>query len=631
MRLKITGASHFVNRMFEAAGNYQWAREFLKNAIEAGATRVEFGIEWQAVEKKGIYRRTVGDNGGGMSSDELLSFFSTLGQGAKKIGGVHENFGVGAKIASLPWNPEGVIVLSYKAGKASMIWIVLNEDTGDYELVEFQIGDRTTCVIDPADAGDQLDGINWSVIKPDWITEHGTVIVLLGSAEYPDTVIGNPAAGEKDIKGLSVYLNSRFWDLTDAEVTVVELRSDKKAQWPQGQRDKDDSRRPNNRRVLGARHFLVGVSSPAGSLKETGTVRIEEGRVGVEWYLWEGDRPAVHSYAKKGGYIAIRYKGELFQLTAHKAHFRWFGIIEGKVQQNVTLILDPQHYQSHDGRWGIHPDQSRNRLSFTGVGEKGLELPLADWGLEFAENMPEAIREAIRDARGDEQASIDDENYRKRLQDKFGDRWKVKRFTVRPTPAGGDGGTATTEDLTVVEPPPGGDGAGGRRKRRRTVKVIRKVATQGGSSTLVESEVPVDVPRILFEQSDAFEKPWHLALWTPNDPEGPSVRVNVDSPILQEIIAYHQAQYMDHYSEEVAKTVRRVFGEIAACKIAHSQKLAKLVPEQELDAEYRSEQALTLALMGLIAEEAVIENRLEKMPRKRAVPTLSAKEFQPTV
>jgi hypothetical protein len=86
MKLKIVGASHFVNRMFEACGNYQWAREFLKNSIEAGATKVDFGIEWQAVEKDGVYRRTIIDNGKGMTKEEILRFFSTLGEGAKRIG-----------------------------------------------------------------------------------------------------------------------------------------------------------------------------------------------------------------------------------------------------------------------------------------------------------------------------------------------------------------------------------------------------------------------------------------------------------------------------------------------------------------------------------------------------------------
>lgn len=58
---------------------------FLRNAVEAGATKVEFGIEWQAVQKLGAYRRTVIDDGMGMSADELLRFFSTLGEGRRSV------------------------------------------------------------------------------------------------------------------------------------------------------------------------------------------------------------------------------------------------------------------------------------------------------------------------------------------------------------------------------------------------------------------------------------------------------------------------------------------------------------------------------------------------------------------
>src|ERR1700731_455182 len=150
-KLAIVGASIFVNRMFEACGNYQWAREFLKNSLEAQATKVEFGIEWQAVEKFGGYRRTASDNGFGTNRDEVLRFFSTLGEGAKRIGGIHDNFGVGAKIASLPWNPEGVAVISYQSGKPSMIQIELDPDSADYQLVEFQSEKGTAYVINPAE------------------------------------------------------------------------------------------------------------------------------------------------------------------------------------------------------------------------------------------------------------------------------------------------------------------------------------------------------------------------------------------------------------------------------------------------------------------------------------------------
>ena len=39
-KVEITGASNWVRRMFEACGPHQWARELLKNSLEAKATRV---------------------------------------------------------------------------------------------------------------------------------------------------------------------------------------------------------------------------------------------------------------------------------------------------------------------------------------------------------------------------------------------------------------------------------------------------------------------------------------------------------------------------------------------------------------------------------------------------------------
>jgi hypothetical protein len=93
--------------------------------------------------------------------------------------------------------------------------------------------------------------------------------------------------------------------------------------------------------------------------------------------------------------------------------------------------------------------------------------------------------------------------------------------------------------------------------------------------------------------------------------------MNRDSPILLEAIKYHQAQYPDVYTQEVEDIVRSTYGEVAVCKIAHSQKLAKDVNEHDLDEIYRSEAALTIALMGLLAEESLIAQRLGKLGRKK--------------
>ena len=53
--------------------------------------------------------------------------------------------------------------------------------------------------------------------------------------------------------------------------------------------------------------------------------------------------------------------------------------------------------------------------------------------------------------------------------------------------------------------------------------------------------------------------------------------------------------------------------------VAHSQKLSRNVPREVLDRDYRSEAALTVALMGLLAEEAVIAQRLGRFGRKKPV------------
>jgi hypothetical protein len=587
----------------------------LKNSIEAGATKVEFGIEWQAVEKEGVYRRTVADNGAGMTRDELLAYFSTLGEGAKRIGGVHDNFGVGAKIASLPWNPEGVVVISYKDGRPSMIHIQLDDDGAEYELREFRSEKGIAHVINPAEV-DWGDDVNWGAVAPDWARGHGTVIVLLGSEEAPDTILGNPKAGEKDIKGLSVYLNSRFWDLKQHEVTMVELRSERKTSWPTGPQDRDDGRRPNNRRILGAKYYLADVAASNGKLFAASTLPMDENRVQAHWYLWEGDRPNIHSYAKKPGYIAVKYKDELFELTSHKAQFRWFGIADSKIQQNLTIILEPNHFEPQIANWGIYPDQSRNRLIFTGNGDKGIGMPLSDWGFEFSDNMPQEIRDAIAKARGDADSSLEDEEYRKRLQDKFGSRWLTTQL-VRAKESDKDSRAATDTTDTAETVREIERAVRKRRKRQRRMQVIHLRSTEGGNGQAVERQVAVDVPKFRYVDKEQFDEDWHLASWMPNDPEGPTVLMNEEAPLLLEAIKYHRDQYPEIFADDIAKIVKDTYGEVAVCKIAHSQKLTKHVAEEELDQRYRSEEALTISLMGLLAEESLIAQRLGKLGRKK--------------
>ena len=71
-------------------------------------------------------------------------------------------------------------------------------------------------------------------------------------------------------------------------------------------------------------------------------------------------------------------------MSGGKVDFRRFGV-ESKVQQNLTIILEPMPYDKEaPSSSGIYPEQSRNRLVFTRNGDKALDPPMAEW----ASNLP---------------------------------------------------------------------------------------------------------------------------------------------------------------------------------------------------------------------------------------------------
>jgi hypothetical protein len=634
--METTGTQHLVDRTYRESGSHQWARETYINAREAGATRVEFAIEWQAVSNNGVYRRLIADNGSGMDAEQLVEFFNTYGGGGKPIGGVHENFGVGAKTSLLPWNTYGVVVVSWVNGDPSMIWIYRNPDTGEYGLKVERAEDPDTgeatleAVYAPYE--DEEHGCDWEGIKPDWITEHGTVMVLLGDGPADDTVLGDPnrdgAESEGDIKGLSSYLNRRIWEVgDDAELYVDELRTNDRGQWPtsetlaHGTQPKAGiDRRTNKRRIMGARYFIE-YPNPAyklGKRDAHGTVALSDGTE-VEWFLWKGKRPDVHSYAAKSGYIGALYKNELYNVTAHHSSYRSFGIVEQAVRQNVWLIVKPPVLG--DGKHGVYPRNDRNALLLRGGPYAGRELPVADWANEFADNMPAAIMAAITAAQTRGDGTIEDAAWRDRLIERFGSRWRHLKLRVKkggaipvdPTQAG------TRPIITKT-------------KKQRTKTTTTTTATTGGrggsqntgsrkgSARGELTKLAGGIPR--YRKVGASEVgDGMLAAWQPKDPlykEG-AVLLNVEHEVMREQIAYWQGRYPEQYAEEIEREVIGTYGEIAVSKVAHSEYLKGVVPTPVVEDQLRSEPALTMALLGLMAEESVLATRIGgKFSRKKA-------------
>jgi hypothetical protein len=59
-----------------------------------------------------------------------------------------------------------------------------------------------------------------------------------------------------------------------------------------------------------------------------------------------------------------------------------------------------------------------------------------------------------------------------------------------------------------------------------------------------------------------------------------------------------------------------VYGQVAVAKVAHSEEMRGLVDRAVID-EMRSPKALTMALLGLMAEDCLIRQKLSKVLGKR--------------
>jgi len=269
--MNVENSKYFLERAYRESGELQYIREVFKNAEEAGATRVEFGPEWNAVENEGVYRFMVADNGKGMSSDELLKFQNTFGGGGKPIGDMHENFGVGAKTSLLPWNHQGVLIISWTEENpaGAMVRMMRDPSNGEYGAKKFETAEGAIEeVVVPKG--------EWARVKPDWIHTHGTVVICLGMTGKEDTFLGKDSKG--DIKGISAYLNKRIWEVADdMEIYVQEMRSSKREEWPQslaeasGPASGSVDRRWNRRRVRGAKHFITKAGQFSFQIKQKST------------------------------------------------------------------------------------------------------------------------------------------------------------------------------------------------------------------------------------------------------------------------------------------------------------------------------------------------------------------------
>jgi len=206
--LEVADEDFLVASLIERCPKAMMIRELMMNALEAAQHAPEGRriVEISAIQIDGVDKLAIWNTGPGMDGHELLkicNIASSLGKEKSLTG----NFGMGAKVASLPSNQRGMRYRSCKNGRVHEVILCKRDgvygrlrryhpDTGEY----LEVIDVTELAVEDGRSPNE-----------DW-----TEVVLLGNEPAQDTV-RDPFNGdpEQDTQWLATYLYHRFYRLPD--------------------------------------------------------------------------------------------------------------------------------------------------------------------------------------------------------------------------------------------------------------------------------------------------------------------------------------------------------------------------------------------------------------------------------
>ncbi|NKR25150.1 hypothetical protein GS479_07130 [Rhodococcus hoagii] len=622
------GIYNLISQAYHAGGEYQWAREAMVNSIQAHATWVEFGIDSQGFQNSGVARRYVADNGVGMSEEDLRIFLMSFGGGGRKISKT-ENFGQGFKASCYEWNPYGVIVMSWTKDNPDgrMIWIHLNQKKMRWELKDFEIPDQDGFPVEvDCIAPDYIQelGMDMSQFQFDQIKNagQGTVFLFLGDRIDRDTVNGDYNRGEDSKRGITKYLNTRFWDIPEGvQVNVVSLEA--KAEDSERRDSKDrtitsndgDRRTLHSRRVKGAKAFI-----PESGIK-SGVVRVKHG-TDIEWYLTEKAGAAGDSsYAPSRPFIAVQYDNESYDRKEGPRSFRQFGIPDSLKDRVWLMIKPPKYDENNPTMWGVMPQASRGKL----IGKGDAELPWEDWYENFYVQTPREIRSAIQESQiGDSKSNDADRRERlKRTAERLSTRFRP--VVLMPSHDGRIPGNPSTSPTGA--PRVGTGSPKSKSDAPRNPSTRNPDAGGAGDKTIVnpdkqgeilasqrrKSDGIPDVDWILFDSEDAA---YAARFEDKLGGEGAYglIQFNLNFPMFQSEFEFWANKYPRASQEELVGTVKQVYEDELVSKVMHAHKLHGQILHDDGDGnvtrvsrdniqEWITPQALTTSVMGLVNVE----------------------------
>ena len=204
-RLRVGNEDFLVSSMIERCPKAMMLRELVKNALEAAARAPE-GDRRAIIAPlvvDGVRKLSVWNTGPGMDAEELYRMCD-IASSIGKVNGLDQNFGMGAKVASLPSNHHGIRYRSCKAGRVHQV--LMGKREAAYGRLH-QIGPDGQPV-DVLDVTEAARGEGYAV-GSDW-----TEVVLLGQRPDQDTV-ANPYDGNPGVSAawIAEELYNRFYVL----------------------------------------------------------------------------------------------------------------------------------------------------------------------------------------------------------------------------------------------------------------------------------------------------------------------------------------------------------------------------------------------------------------------------------
>jgi hypothetical protein len=562
MRVDETRVHNIVDIIYSDSDKLQFVRELVQNSIEGNASRIKISYEKQGEEMLGVKRFLIQDDGKGMSAEELTEFLNELSSSGKEVG-VDKNYGIGAKTSTLPWNPLGVVFVSWTSedDPGAMIWLY-KQRTGLYGAREFEDEEGDLVEALPLDQYDEgiggEYGVDFRLLREGWNHKSGSAVLLLGSHIMHDTY--NPQLLKPNVSKdeFTRYLAQRYKELS-VPVSVMQYQADGR-----------------NSSGFRSRKLKTLSSLEEVYIEAQGSIDLSD-ELSIEWRLLANNRTFRAAYFGTG-FIAFENKGELFHHKRHPQTWRSFGIHQKQIWSRLFIVIKDKGLIQNAARTQLKNPKTDADPDFAVVGEY------------FRTNLPEYLLNEQRKLIAEKTNNLELYEYRKRLASEYGERFndvlgpggaKKRTAAKKAKPKQGELEGVSGQNKT----PPGHDN----RKRKTGFPEWRW---------------------------DGDHEEESVGYWVPPGREYPDgcIFLNAAYSVFTEIKQRFASRIGEEYQELGAGVIHKTIGSYFVTKIAHALRHKKVVRwgVRGVNEQLLSDGALTMISLGFFGIEHAIEDALRR-------------------